>query len=311
MPAVVPRKRGARLSEGACALVTAALSDPARARPAGAPRTGVAWKTGTSSRRRDAWAAGWTSRVSVVVWRGRLDGASDASLVGVRAAVPPMFEVLAAADPDPRPFAASDDLEAVEVCAESGLARGPTCPRGRSDRRPRGAAPLAACDLHLDLEVDGVTGFLVCPRCDAQHVVDPLAVAVYAPVLAAWRASVGLPVPALPPHDPRCPSPLEPAAAAPTIAVPRPGQRLLAREGGVGAVGVRVLAGDPRDTLGLWLDGASVGRAPSGVAVVVQAAAGPHVLAVRRRARAARAGLVRGRPRALSGGGAGEAPQAR
>ena len=46
------------------------------------------WKTGTSSRRRDAWAVGHNHRVAVGVWVGRFSGAGHAGYVGAHAAEP-------------------------------------------------------------------------------------------------------------------------------------------------------------------------------------------------------------------------------
>jgi len=65
--------------------VVAALSSSASAAtPTGAGS--VAWKTGTSSGRRDAWCAGITDEHVIVVWYGRLDGAPSPEMVGGRAA---------------------------------------------------------------------------------------------------------------------------------------------------------------------------------------------------------------------------------
>lgn len=46
----------------------------------------LAWKTGTSSDRRDAWSVGITERHVVVVWAGASSGRSEPGLVGARAA---------------------------------------------------------------------------------------------------------------------------------------------------------------------------------------------------------------------------------
>jgi penicillin-binding protein 1C len=55
----------------------------------------VAWKTGTSSGRRDAWCVGVTPNLVAVVWMGRLDGGAAPDLVGARAAAPLLAAVLA------------------------------------------------------------------------------------------------------------------------------------------------------------------------------------------------------------------------
>jgi len=46
------------------------------------PVESIAWKTGTSSGRRDAWCVGVSQDHVVVVWLGNLDGRGDAELVG-------------------------------------------------------------------------------------------------------------------------------------------------------------------------------------------------------------------------------------
>ena len=56
----------------------------------------VAWKTGTSSGRRDAWCAGITSEEIIVVWLGRLDGGAHADLVGGRTAADLLAALVAA-----------------------------------------------------------------------------------------------------------------------------------------------------------------------------------------------------------------------
>lgn len=66
--------------------------------PARLPAGRVAWKTGTSSGRRDAWCAGVTARHVVVVWRGWLDGRASPDLVGRTAAAPLLAAVVAAVE---------------------------------------------------------------------------------------------------------------------------------------------------------------------------------------------------------------------
>lgn len=72
--------------DGACRdQVLAAMS---RASPApGLVRPGAfAWKSGTSSGRRDAWCVGVTATHVIVVWLGNPDGRGEADLVGMRSA---------------------------------------------------------------------------------------------------------------------------------------------------------------------------------------------------------------------------------
>ena len=56
----------------------------------------IAWKTGTSSGRRDAWCVGVTAEHVVVVWFGRLDGRPAPELVGGRIAADLLVALVAA-----------------------------------------------------------------------------------------------------------------------------------------------------------------------------------------------------------------------
>ncbi len=60
----------------------------------------VAWKTGTSSGRRDAWCAAVSRTRVVVVWMGNSRGEGSSSLVGITAAAPLALRLIAAIEPD-------------------------------------------------------------------------------------------------------------------------------------------------------------------------------------------------------------------
>ncbi|EPE94978.1 penicillin-binding protein 1C [Rhizobium grahamii] len=75
--------------------------------PAGAPRRGIAYKTGTSYGYRDAWSVGYDGRYVLGVWVGRPDNGSVPGLTGYGTAAPILFEGFAksgiATTPLPRP----------------------------------------------------------------------------------------------------------------------------------------------------------------------------------------------------------------
>lgn len=262
-------------SPGAAALVTRMLAEPSRARPAGAPAQGVAWKTGTSSRRRDAWAVGFTSRFTAVVWRGWLDGRPDPDLLGARSAAPLLFAVLGAADPTPHPFVEPVGVRAVAVCRESGLAAGPDCSERREDLVPEGAAPLAPCRVHRRLPVDPASGRLCCARCQAAHRAQERPFALFGPQEAAWRRKQGLAVAAPPAHAADCSAPVEPAELAPLFLTPRAGQQVAADAAGRVLVRAVSLEGGP---LTLLVDGEVRARLPDDALTPVPLAVGPHAL---------------------------------
>ena len=89
------------LRSGACWEVLDAISETSRTAVVWpqAARSHVAWKTGTSSGRRDAWCAAVTRRRTVVVWMGNARGQSSVALVGQEAAAPLALQLIAMLDP--------------------------------------------------------------------------------------------------------------------------------------------------------------------------------------------------------------------
>jgi penicillin-binding protein 1C len=108
-PVTAPVSRassGARVfSQSACWQTLSALSDSARTQAISrdAARVHAAWKTGTSSGRRDAWCAAVTRSHTVVVWLGNPSGKGAEPLVGSEAAAPLALKLIASLDHDEHP----------------------------------------------------------------------------------------------------------------------------------------------------------------------------------------------------------------
>lgn len=64
----------------------------------------IAYKTGTSYGYRDAWAAGYDGRHTIVVWVGRPDGVPTPGLIGRTAAAPILFDAFARLGERRQPF---------------------------------------------------------------------------------------------------------------------------------------------------------------------------------------------------------------
>ena len=110
----------------------------------------VAWKTGTSTGLRDAWAFVFNQHYVVGVWMGNNDGSPSANLVGGEAALPlaaAVFRELPARSgrswPPESPY-----LRAVEVCARSGLPAGQWCGATRTAKIPREQYLNRRCGVH-------------------------------------------------------------------------------------------------------------------------------------------------------------------
>jgi penicillin-binding protein 1C len=105
----------------------------------------IAWKTGTSYGRRDAWAVGVTRRHVVGVWVGNADGEGRPGLSGHTAAAPILFELLSLLDSDQWFEAPEAEMVEIEVCAASGMRASPSCTRCRLITVPRSTLPGTVC----------------------------------------------------------------------------------------------------------------------------------------------------------------------
>ncbi|MBW8285451.1 MAG: penicillin-binding protein 1C [Rhizobium sp.] len=63
--------------------------------PLGSPKSGIAYKTGTSYGYRDAWSVGYDGRYVIGVWIGRPDNAAIPGISGYATAAPVLFEAFA------------------------------------------------------------------------------------------------------------------------------------------------------------------------------------------------------------------------
>ena len=82
----------------------------------------IAWKTGTSYGRRDAWSIGYNAHYTIGVWAGNFSGAGVPELSGADMATPLLFELFNAIDYNSANswFRQPAELDVRLVCPESG-----------------------------------------------------------------------------------------------------------------------------------------------------------------------------------------------
>ncbi|GHS87444.1 penicillin-binding protein 1C [Synergistales bacterium] len=158
-----PRPAGDRLaSEAAVWMATDILDNKSRLSTfARESERNYVWraalKTGTSYGLRDAWAAAWTPRFTVVVWVGAPSGESWPGLVGAGAAAPVALSVLRvlsageSVNKNARSawYERQEGLVLREVCALSGRPPTPACLSRRLDWSIEGVTRTTPCDIHV------------------------------------------------------------------------------------------------------------------------------------------------------------------
>ena len=89
----------------------------------------IAWKTGTSYGRRDAWSIGYNKNYTVGVWTGNFSGVGVADLSGANIATPLLFKIFNTIDYDSDEawFSQPDDCDIRQVCSETGMVPSDHC----------------------------------------------------------------------------------------------------------------------------------------------------------------------------------------
>lgn len=139
-------------SEGAVWLVQKILRDG----------DGWCYKTGTSSRLRDAWCIAWNSRYVVGVWLGNPDGTSSGCLKGAKVALPLARSVTTLLSSEAEPLS-PPSVQRFFACALTGKAAGPACPKVVQAWTLSQYSSVPTCHHYQQLWRD--SRFSYCSRC--------------------------------------------------------------------------------------------------------------------------------------------------
>jgi penicillin-binding protein 1C len=107
----------------------------------------IAWKTGTSYGKRDAWSIGYNQQYTIGIWVGNFSGVGNPELSGANVATPLLFKIFNTIDYDNNGdwFHQPASCESRIVCSETGLSPGPYCKDLVSDYFIPLVSPSALC----------------------------------------------------------------------------------------------------------------------------------------------------------------------
>ncbi|MFC6226021.1 penicillin-binding protein 1C [Hymenobacter artigasi] len=166
----------------------------------------IAWKTGTSYGRRDAWSIGYNADYTIGVWVGNFSGQGSPALTGADVASPLLFDLFnTLAYNSPNNWAVPPaTLDFRLVCAETGLVPGEHCPNQLIDYYLPGTSSARHCEHQKEALVSADGTIAYCRACvpaagfRRQLFLNPLL------EVLAFREAQGLPASRLPPHNPAC-----------------------------------------------------------------------------------------------------------
>lgn len=166
----------------------------------------IAWKTGTSYGKRDAWAIGFNPNYTIGVWMGNFDGKGSPNLSGAEMAVPLLFDLFNAVDYGSKKnwFDIPENLSIRKVCSETGMLPSKYCANLIDDYSIMEISPNKQCELYREIYVNQSESIEYCPECLPKKDYKKKAYPFYDPELTLWQLRNNIEVKRPPKHNPDC-----------------------------------------------------------------------------------------------------------
>jgi penicillin-binding protein 1C len=167
---------------------------------------GVAWKTGTSYGRRDAWSIGYNTEYTVGVWVGNFPGNGVPELNGAEFATPLLFDVFHVLQyyKERKWFKMPDEVDFRVVCKESGLPPTDSCTNLGEDFYIPGVSSNRKCDHLKEIFVRHDERISYCRSCLPEVGYKKKLYPNLIPELIAYYDKENIPYERIPEHNPEC-----------------------------------------------------------------------------------------------------------
>lgn len=166
----------------------------------------IAWKTGTSYGRRDAWSIGYNRRFTVGIWVGNFSGTGVPELSGANTATPLLFQVFNTIDYDDDLawFSKPDGCEVRSVCSETGLPPTDHCTNLVTDYFIPLISPSRKCDNMQEVFVSADEKISYCRNCLPENGYRKKLYKLISPEMKEYFDENRIAYQAIPPHNPNC-----------------------------------------------------------------------------------------------------------
>jgi penicillin-binding protein 1C len=166
----------------------------------------IAWKTGTSYGRRDAWSIGYNKRFTIGVWVGNFSGQGVPELSGAETATPLLFKIFNSIDYNSSEswFAPPEGTEQRQVCTQTGLPPSAHCTAKTLDYFIPLVSATHACEHAAEIKIAPDATISYCAQCAPESGYIKKMFPVIAPEVQAYYAAKGMVYQQVPPHNPAC-----------------------------------------------------------------------------------------------------------
>ncbi len=166
----------------------------------------IAWKTGTSYGRRDAWSLGYNKAFTIGVWVGNFSASPNPELSGATIATPLLFRLFNAIDRTSHTdwFAPPEALEQRIVCSETGMPATEYCDQRVLDYFIPLVSQASRCNNKTEVMVSPNEQMSYCMQCAPTGGYIRKWFTVLPPEIQAFKIEGSLQHQLIPPHNPLC-----------------------------------------------------------------------------------------------------------
>ncbi len=166
----------------------------------------VAWKTGTSYGRRDAWSIGYNMNYTIGVWVGNFSAVGVQELNGANIATPLLFKIFNTIDYNsPNEWYSMPKECGIRlVCSETGKLPSDFCENTVMDYFIPLISPSQYCDNRKQIAVSTDEKISYCRNCMPENGYKLKWYTIVPPEMQAYYQANRIAYPLLPPHNPNC-----------------------------------------------------------------------------------------------------------
>ncbi len=166
----------------------------------------IAWKTGTSYGRKDAWSVGYNEHFTIGVWVGNFNGAGAPEINGAGIATPLLFQLFNTIDSINAPFEPKmpQELDFRNVCVETGFPINDFCKEQITDYFIPGISTNNTCEHVKEFAVSADETISYCTSCVPATGYKTKVYPNIIPEIQRYYISKNISFAKAPPHNPEC-----------------------------------------------------------------------------------------------------------
>jgi penicillin-binding protein 1C len=166
----------------------------------------VAWKTGTSYGRKDAWSIGYNTQYTIGVWAGNANNEGAADISGAEIATPILFDLFNTIDYNSpnQWYSLPKNLTYRFVCPITGKPSSDKCEQSLVDWYIPGVSQSQKCNHLVEVSVSADESISYCTSCRPSIGFKKKDYTDYPADLLAWMQRSGIQYDRIPPHNPYC-----------------------------------------------------------------------------------------------------------